>query len=330
VNITFQNPSLLILLILLLPVCWLIWKGYNKRENLLHNFTGISSHLTVRKMLVMTLSITMLSSLLILAAGPRQSLDNDDLAQSADFVFLVDVSRSMAARNDCDERTRLARARTIMQEIVRELPGARYGFMAFAKLSFVLAEPSFDREYLLEIIENGLIIETVPFPGSDISNALQVFLEKKTDEPKVFENINNIILFSDGDFSSEDLQELNLAVIQIKDAGVAISVIGIGSDEGVPIPTLDTNRECQEGQYERADGKEFYTHLVEEQLRYLAEETGGAYFHEAQLQGLNESLYSRFEPTDSTMPPNISEDMSVLFMLLATFSFIVLIMIRYM
>ena len=274
-------------------------------------------------------SIALLGSLLIIAAGPGRVIDNEYAGQSAEFVFVIDVSRSMAARNDCNELTRLARARFIMQDIVREFPGAHFGLMAFSKLSFVLAEPGFDREYLQEVIANGIIIETVPFPGSDISNALHVFLEKKNEEPRVFEGINNIILLSDGDFSGEDIQELDLAISRLKDDGVSISVIGIGSDEGVPIPTLDPGGECLEGQFERADGKEFYTHLVEDQLRYLAQETGGDYFHETDLQDLNASMLGRFEPVENPVQEGFSEDISILFMLLATFSLITLIVVRY-
>jgi hypothetical protein len=326
-SLIFQNPQLLVLLIVLIPVGFYIRKGCNVRERVLKSFTGNFISHSTRYWIVLIASIIFLSSLLLLAAGPKRLL-NTEANLTANFIFLIDVSRSMAARVDCNDDTRLDRVKSIMTRIVSGLPGAGFAFSGFSGLTFVLSEMSYDRQYLLDLIANGIFIEVIPYPGSDIANAMHVLMEKKTRQPPVYAGMNNVILFSDGDIAEEFVDELYDLAPLLRDAEFEVTSIGIGSDEIIPIPTLDENRECITGQFERANGKEFYTNLFESPLRKIAEDTGGKYFHETQQNEIVEYLKTKLANDKNIIPPQQTEDASLVFLILSTLSFLALIAVR--
>jgi len=121
---------------------------------------------------------------------------------------------------------------------------------------------------------------------------------------------------------------LNYVALLLQDAEFEVISIGVGSDEAKPIPTLDENRECISGQFERANGKEFYTHLFESPLRKIAEDTGGKYFYETQQNEILEYLESKLVNDENIIPPQQTEDASLAFLILSTLSFLVLIAVR--
>lgn len=325
---TFQNPQLLVLLVLLLPVAWLLRAGHGRTGRLLQAYNAGDTRTRGRHVYTLLLALLFLAAMLVTAAGPGRYITSPDQQQSGSFVFLLDVSRSMAARNDCGSPMRLEPARALMSGVVADLPMAKYGFAAFTELAFVFSELSYDQHYLQEIIANGLFVESVPIPGSDIGNALLVIAEKKTGEPPVYAGVGDVILLSDGDITEEAEKQLAEVAPALREAGIQVTSVGIGAESGEPIPTLDRERNCLEGQFERADGKEFYTHLFEQPLRFIAEETGGRYFSENQYPELLAYLASRLQAMPERPPVQV-QDISPLFLLLATLSLLGLVLIRY-
>ena len=104
--------------------------------------------------------------------------------------------------------------------------------------------------------------------------------------------------------------------------------IGVGVDDARPIPTLDDRGECLEGRYERAEGREFYTHLFEEPLRHIAEETGGRYFHVSEREAVVAYLRSTLKEIPGVTPPVQTEDISLIFLVTATLSLLGLVAVQ--
>jgi len=319
--VTFQNPQLLVLIILLVPAAYAIWiVGNQKSQRTLKAFSEDYSGLRKRTISILAFSLIFLACLLIIAAGPQRILVSREEQQSANFVLLLDVSRSMAARLDCDAPMRLEGAKAIMREIITGIPSSAFAIAAFSEISFPLTEFSFDRQYLLEVIEEDLFVEVVPISGSDIENALLVIAEKKTGQPPVYRQAEYVVLISDGDFSEQVNQKLANVVPVLQQAKMQVISVGTGSGPALPIPTLDENRQCMDGQYERAEGKEFYTQLFEEPLRFLAEQTGGRYFSDNEQSELVEFLRTKLKNVQGLKLPVQAEDMSAPFLIIATIS----------
>jgi len=325
---TFLNPQLLILLLLLIPAAYILRAGSRKTARTLAHFSGETAASSRHALAIPTLSLILIGSLLAVAAGPQRYLSRPDVARSGKFVFLLDVSRSMAARTSCDETMQLDHARELLTNIVIALPEAEFGFAAFTELAFPFTELSLDRQYLQEVINYGLFVESVPMPGSDIGNALLVIAEKKTEQPPVYAGVDHVLLISDGDISDEVNQQLTGVVPVLAQAGIKVVSIGIGSPDGLPIPTLGPERECLQGRFERAEGKEFYTRLFTQPLQAIAGQTGGRYFAGTEQNELIDYLRTTLHEVVDLQLPAQSEDVSPWFLLIATLSLFGLVYTR--
>jgi len=325
---TFQNPQILILLLLLLPALYYLRAGSDKTARMLKHFSNAQPTSMLDRLAIPLLSLLLLTTLLIVAAGPQRYLSRPETARSGNFVILVDVSRSMAARASCDGTMQLDRARALMTDIVSAMPGAEFGITAFTELAFPFTESTLDHSYLQEVINYGLFVEAVPTPGSDLGNALLVLAEKKSEQPPVYARLDYVILISDGDFSDEVNQQLATAVPLLNEAGIKVVSIGVGSVDGLPIPTLDKDRECLDGRFERAEGKEFYTRLFAAPLQFIAEQTGGRYFVETQEAELHDYLRSTLHEDVDLQLPAQTVDISPWFLLLATLCLFGLVYLR--
>jgi hypothetical protein len=291
-------------------------------------FSGTAMPSRPARILLPILSLLLLVCLLTVAAGPQRYLSRPETARSGHFVFLLDVSRSMAARASCDEPMQLDQARALMTDILGAMPQAEFGITAFTELAFPFTEPSLDHTYLQEVINYGLFVESVPTPGSDLGNALLVLAEKKTGQPPVYSRLEYVILISDGDFSDEVNQQLDTAVPVLNAAGIKVVSVGTGSVDGLPIPTLGKDRECLDGRFERAEGKEFYSRLFAAPLHLIAEQTGGRYFADTQEAELLDYLRSTLHEDADLQLPAQAIDISPWFLLLATLCLFGLVYLR--
>jgi hypothetical protein len=312
----FQSPLILWFLVLLAPAAYALYRGGIKTRRMLELLgEPFNSRLHYLRQ---ALSLVLLASLCLTAAGPQYQLALTGQGGSGRFVFLIDVSRSMAARADCGDPTELDRSRKLILSILRAMPTAEFGIAGFTELTFTLTELSDDHRYLEDVVEQALFVESVPMPGSDINNALLVIAEKKQEEPPVYAGVDNVILLSDGDFSKEVLAQIPETMTRIQEAGIKVTAVGIGPEEGLPVPTLDKDRQCLEGRYERAEGKEFLAQLFPAPLQNIAEATGGQYFDSTDEDALIRTLRSRLQQNESDVPPVRTVDMTPFSLLVAT------------
>lgn len=324
----FQSPLILWCLVLLVPAAVFLYRGGQKTLRLLERLGEDSSSSGRWLFLQKTASLVMLASLCLTAAGPQYQMALPGQAGSGRFVFLIDVSRSMAARAACSDPTELDRARKLMLSILRSMPAAEFGIAGFTELTFTFTELTDDHRYLEDVVEQALFVETVPMPGSDINNALLVIAEKKQEEPPVYAGVENVILMSDGDFAEEVLGQLNDTLPQIQEAGIKVTTVGIGPEQGLPVPTIDKNRQCLEGRFERAEGKEFQAQLFATPLQKIAEATGGRYFDITEEEALIASLRSSLHIAEEDAVPVTTVDLAPFSLLIATLALGLLIFLR--
>ena len=151
-----------------------------------------------------------------------------------DVVFLVDVSRSMLARDLAPNR--LERAKLWIRDLLPELAGERVGLVAFAGGSSILSPLTTDRSFL-RIAIDGLEPNAVARGGTLIGDALRRTLDEvmalDPDTPAP-ENGADIILITDGD----DQESFPIEAARLAGSmNVRLIVLGLGSDEqGAPVP----------------------------------------------------------------------------------------------
>jgi Ca-activated chloride channel homolog len=192
-------------------------------------------------------------------------------ATNLDVVIVLDYSKSMYARDVAPSR--IARAKAEISKLVRELPGARFGAVAFAgePMSFPLTSDSAAIAQFFRQLEPN----DMPIGGTAIARALERAREVLARDPKSKDHVRVIVLVTDG----EDLEGDPVGVArQAAEEKTRIDVVQIGGRTPEPIPEVGPDGRTQ-GFRKDDSGKTLTTELSadgEAQLADIAKATGGA------------------------------------------------------
>ena len=196
-------------------------------------------------------------------------------AANLDVVVVLDYSKSMYARDVAPSR--IARAKAEVEHLVRTLPNARFGAVAFAgeSMSFPLTgDAAAIAQFFRQIEPND-----VP-GGTAIGRALQRARELFLRDPKSKDHVKVIVLVTDG----EDLEGNPVEVAQAAATEkIRIDVVQIGGRAPEPIPDIGPDGRVT-GMRLDDDGSPLTTSLTAEgeaQLAEIAKATGGAIIRSA-------------------------------------------------
>ena len=192
-------------------------------------------------------------------------------ATNLDVVIVLDYSKSMYARDVAPSR--IARAKAEIAKLVRELPGARFGAIAFAgePMSFPLTSDSAAIAQFFRQLEPN----DMPVGGTAIARALERAREILARDPKSKDHVRVIVLVTDG----EDLEGDPVGVAkQAAEEKTRIDVVQIGGRAPEPIPDVGVDGKSTGFRKDEA-GRTLTTELSAEgetQLADIAKATGGA------------------------------------------------------
>ncbi len=202
--------------------------------------------------------------------------------EGVDVVVALDVSDSMLVE-DAEaggKLSRLERAKREIADLLRLMEGDRIGLVAFAGAAFVECPLTLDYG-AAEIFLDAIDTELIPVKGTAIGEAIRTSVEAfegSTHKSKA------IILITDGeDHTGAALR----AAEEAKVAGIRIFTIGIGRDEGSPIPAPG-------GGFRRdRRGEIILSKLDETTLQKIALNTGGRYVRSVTGDVDLEQIYSQ-------------------------------------
>ncbi len=183
--------------------------------------------------------------------------------KGVDLILALDVSQSMLAKDVSPNR--LIRAKREIKDLLKILKGDRVGLLIFSGVTFLQTPLTLDYG-ALEMLLNDVSVESLPVPGTAISDAI-------LDSIKAFGKDNtesrSIILITDG----EDHEKNPLEVIdKAKKENVRIYTIGVGGEQGAPIPSLSGK-----GFKKDRMGNVVLTKINEKVLKEISKKTGGSY-----------------------------------------------------
>ncbi len=183
--------------------------------------------------------------------------------RGVDIMVAVDVSQSMLAEDVSPNR--LERARRELEDLLDILEGDRVGLIAFAGQAWVQCPLTLDYGAFAMFLDY-LTPDLIPVPGTAIAEAIDLATKRFVDQSSAS---RALILVTDGEDHQGKVLE---AAKRAKDAGIQIYTIGIGAEQGAPIPSPDGN-----GFIKDETGEVVMTRLDETTLERVAVETGGAY-----------------------------------------------------
>ncbi|MEN9798394.1 MAG: BatB protein [Pseudomonadota bacterium] len=231
---------------------------------------GISTARPVSRAVLSGLGLALLG----VAVAQPQCGSHTEVTQrkGIDLVVALDVSNSMLA--DDVQPNRLERAKLELLTLLDELKGDRVGIVLFAGDAFVqcpltsdyAAARLFLREARPEQMQQG---------GTQLSAALETS-RRVLDGADRGAKDRVVVLLSDGEDLGDGLGDLPN---ELREANIRVYTVGIGSEEGTPLPLLDKAGR-RVGFRKAPDGSTVISRLDRAGLTRLAEQTGGEFFYE--------------------------------------------------
>ena len=185
-----------------------------------------------------------------------------------DLVFAIDVSKSMLAEDIAPNR--LSKAKFLTGKVIDKLKGDRVGLIIYAGAAYPLLPITTDygtAKLKLDLASPDL----VPSMGTALSDALKFSHQFYNDQSQ---KNRLLVILSDGEDHEEGWeQEASI----LKEAGIQLITIGLGTEKGGPIP-LRTKNGSLSGYKKDWNNEVVVTKRNETTLRNMAEQTSGVYY----------------------------------------------------
>ena len=191
-------------------------------------------------------------------------------ATEVDVMIVLDLSKSMYAKDV--EPSRVFRAKAELTRLVKELPGVRFGAVAFAgePMAFpITADGAAVAQFLRQLEPNDM-----PVGGTAIARALDLARDLMSRDPLSQKHRRIVVLVTDG----EDLEGSPISVAKAMGAeGTTVHVVQIGGRTAERIPEVGPDGAVL-GWRRGEDGRYLTTELTPEgeaQLAAIAASTPG-------------------------------------------------------
>ena len=268
----FNDPAWTWALLLVPVMAGLLWASARRRRLALSDFadTELARKLTesvhvVARRWKSGLQLAAVALLAVALARPQFGSRVETVrSRGQDIVVAVDLSRSMLAQDVVPSR--LDRARLSILRLMERLDGDRIGLVAFAADAFVQSPLTVDYS-AAGMFLGAMHPDLMPVQGTDLGAALRVSLDALEEGGR---DARVLILVTDAeDHEAAYSQEL----ARMREMGVALWVVAIGSSEGEPIPVFD-EAGAQQGFLRDDEGAVVTTRVGDETLSALARDAG--------------------------------------------------------
>lgn len=262
---------LLLLLLPLLAVFLIRFLKWKKRKKNIFADSQFHEHLFEKQLgftkffpaLYLLGTLFLIFSIIDLLSGSEEIKTNQKLNN---VIFMLDVSNSMNAEDI--NPSRLTEAKNLIIQTMQKMKSDKVGIVIFAGESTSIMPLTTDYTSA-ETYIGGIETNSMQIQGTDFLNGMKTAVQK-------FNNVNKdarkVVLLSDG----EDNEGNDDAAIRLaKKEGIMITSVGIGSDEGAPVPEYTFGQLM--GYKADMSGQTVISKRQTEALKKMAESTGGSY-----------------------------------------------------
>lgn len=284
--IHFHNPFYILGFLVLIPIYFLLKR--RKKPSLLYSDTtwiGVEPASNFYTNIGEYLLLAILAFIFIALARPQRGYEYQVVQKEGiDIVLVLDISGSMRAA-DFKPENRLEVAKNLAIDFIKKREGDRIGLVVFAKEGLIQSPLTLDHRIVEELIGriNFGVLSDGTAIGMGISYGTLLLSGSKTKNKMM-------ILLTDGRNNAGKIDP-ETASSMANEAGIKIYTIGVGKRGEVPFPVRTTFGVTR---YVMANFE-----LGEDQLRRIAEGSGGEYFRATSPSTLEEiyNLIDRMEPT---------------------------------
>ncbi|MEW6765954.1 MAG: VWA domain-containing protein [Pseudomonadota bacterium] len=238
-------------------------------------------------------------------AGPRLPVESHDAAapsrHDVSVVVLLDISDSMRAIDIAPSR--LERAHMKLRDLTDRLAGEALGLAVFAGTAGLVMPPSRDIDVFRFALEQsaGLLDDA---PGSELAIALDATARHL---PRHEASGRAIVLVTDGDADMARGNDVLSAVERLRESGVPLFILGVGTEAGAPIPDGT-------GGFREFEGQTWQSRMDRAALEEMAQRTGGLFVSVEDGEGDLRALASAIRALPSHPPPGPARAWNELFL----------------
>ncbi|MBK1877483.1 vWA domain-containing protein [Pelagicoccus mobilis] len=288
----FQWPVMLTLLLGVAPMLWLMRRARVKRMEVRDEWGHgkMAPKSTKREIFWILCFVTLAVALARPSYDPvRHSISNT----GRDVVFVVDVSRSMLARDTYPSR--LEAAKQGVEDCLATLGSEQVGLVIYGGSSSISCPLSSDYEFVRYMLSQ-VQPRSVEFGGTFLLSAIEKVVDQVLDTDR--KGFQDVIVLTDGEDHAPNLDKV---VERVRESGVNLLVVGLGNpSEGAPIPLEKEDGTTTALTYE---GETVYTQQQRDALASLAGKSEGSEYFNAGVQPFHlGDVYRRFaegKPTAS-------------------------------
>lgn len=281
----FAQPLFLYLL-LLVPLMWALYlyARHRRRRNLaLFGKVAYLQELAPevsrwRPLVKMILQSLAFAIVVFILARPQFGTKLETVkTEGVEIVVALDVSNSMLARDI--NPSRLDKAKMMLSKLVDDLENDKVGLVVFAGDAYTQLPITTD--YVsAKMFLNSIDTKMVPTQGTAIGQAIKIAMNSFSPESTAEQAI---IVITDGENHEDDAIE---AARMAAEKGVKVSVVGIGSSKGAPIPISGSSNNFMKD----AEGKTVITKLNETMAQEVAQAGEGIYVRADNTNGALQAL----------------------------------------
>lgn len=268
----FGNPVYLWLYLLMPFLLSLhIWFNIRKRRDLesigdLQTLKKMMPELSMKRFhLKFWLMFVALSIGIFIVARPQFGTKAETVEKEGiELVIAVDVSNSMLAEDVTPNR--LGRAKQILSRLVDVRQNDKVALIVFAGEAYIQMPLTHDTQSA-KIFLNSIDPTLVPIQGTAIGEAISLGINSFSSDS---ETSRAMVIITDGE--DHEGNAIGMAAEAAK-AGIQINLIGIGSPDGAPIPSVEYGSNFMTDN----EGKVVVSRLNEEMSMEIAKSGGGLY-----------------------------------------------------
>ena len=286
-----------LLLLLLLPLLGIVLFNYVKWKNRKKNvfaearfqnelFEKKSGFSKILPLLYLIATLFLILSIVDLLSGSEEVKSKQKMNN---VIFLLDVSNSMNAQDV--EPNRLDEAKNIMVQTMNKMRNDKVGIVVFAGEASSIMPLTTDFT-AAETYIGGIETNVMKIQGTDFLNGMRTVAEK-------FKNVakgsRKVVLLSDG----EDNEGNEKAAIKLANKeGISVISVGIGSEEGAPIPEYVFGQLM--GYKTDVSGQTVISKRQIRALQNIANETGGTYVDGNNLDNATSQIIDGLRKTSTS------------------------------
>ncbi|MEM7672275.1 MAG: VWA domain-containing protein, partial [Verrucomicrobiota bacterium] len=306
----FQWPALLAFLGLVVPLSWILRNARVKRQKIM---LDLGETMETRRTLRDILRLCGITFLVLALARPGHSPVVESTSRTGrDVVFVLDVSRSMLAKDIIPSRLEVAKQ--AIRDALKAFETERVGLVIYAGSASILCPLTYDYDFVRFMLDQATP-SAVDFGGTTLQSAVEKCVDQVLMSNRA--GLHDLVILTDGGDHGSQFSKI---VSLIEENRVSCLIMGLGNSViGATIPIMD---EAGDPALLEENGSLIYSRLEDEALHRFAESTayatyipvGTRPFNLAQIYGEYASNQPR-AANESETGSVIYQDASIFFLI---------------